>query len=115
MEYLRAGRKVLNYNDEYLYYVLGEPNTFVYPTGERIYEQWTPRVLRGTTAVAARYEPQVLGGSFAVWCDLAGSQTQDQVAAGIRMPLRATIQKLWDPGAPTLSWTEFKNLANRLG
>ncbi|MFD4597143.1 glycoside hydrolase family 20 protein [Streptomyces sp. NPDC058464] len=116
VEYLRAGRKVLNYNDEYLYYVLGEPNTFVYPTGQRIYEQWIPRVLRGTTAVAARYEPQVLGGSFAVWCDLAGSQTQDQVAAGIRMPLRATIQKLWDPGTtPTMSWTDFKNLANRLG
>ncbi len=115
VEYLRAGRKVLNYNDEYLYYVLGEPNTFVYPTGQRIYEQWIPRVLRGTTAVAARYEPQVLGGSFAVWCDLAGSQTQDQVAAGIRMPLRATIQKLWDPGTPTMSWTDFRNLANKLG
>lgn len=115
VEYLRAGRKVLNYNDEYLYYVLGEPNTFVYPTGQRIYEQWIPRMLRGTTAVAARYEPQVLGGSFAVWCDLAGSQTQDQVAAGIRMPLRATVQKLWDPGNPTMSWADFKALANRLG
>ncbi|MFJ8490660.1 glycoside hydrolase family 20 protein [Streptomyces sp. NPDC094038] len=115
VEYLRAGRKVLDYNDEYLYYVLGEPNTFVYPTGQRIYEQWIPRMLRGTSAVAARYEPQVLGGSFAVWCDLANAQTQDQVAAGIRMPLRATIQKLWDPGTPTMSWTDFRALADRLG
>ncbi|MEV5952920.1 glycoside hydrolase family 20 protein [Streptomyces sp. NPDC051987] len=116
VEYLRAGRKVLNYNDEYLYYVLGEPNTFVYPTGQRIYEQWIPRMLRGTSAVAARYEPQVLGGSFAVWCDLADSQTQDQVAAGIRMPLRATIEKLWDPEVtPATSWTQFKALANSLG
>lgn len=115
VEYLSAGRKVLNYNDEYLYYVLGQPQTFVYPTGQRIYEQWTPRVLRGTTAVPARYDGQILGGSFAVWCDLANSQTQDQVAAGIRMPLRATVQKLWDPGQPKLSWTAFKALANRLG
>ncbi|MER7841010.1 glycoside hydrolase family 20 protein [Streptomyces sp. NPDC096040] len=115
VEYLSAGRKVLNYNDEFLYYVLGQPNTFVYPTGQRIYQQWTPRVLRGTTAVPAAYDPQILGGSFAVWCDLANSQTQDQVAAGIRMPLRATIQKLWDPGAPTVSWTDFKNLAAKLG
>ncbi|HET9380848.1 MAG TPA: glycoside hydrolase family 20 protein [Streptomyces sp.] len=113
--YLSAGRKVLNYNDEYLYYVLGEPQTFVYPTGERIYEQWTPRVLRGSTAVPARYDDQILGGSLAVWCDLANSQTQEQVAAGIRMPLRATIQKLWDPGRPALSWPEFKALADRLG
>ncbi|MEV6960035.1 glycoside hydrolase family 20 protein [Streptomyces sp. NPDC051207] len=115
VEYLSAGRKVLNYNDEYLYYVLGEPQTFVYPTGERIYEQWTPRVLRGSTAVPARYDDQILGGSLAVWCDLANSQTQAQVAAGIRMPLRATVQKLWDPDRPELSWAEFTALADRLG
>ncbi|WP_432031844.1 beta-N-acetylhexosaminidase [Streptomyces antibioticus] len=114
-DYLAAGRKVLNYNDEYLYYVLGEPQTFVYPTGQRIYEQWTPRVLRGSTAVPARYDAQILGGSFAVWCDLANSQTQDQVAAGIRMPLRATAQKLWDAREPSLSWAQFTALAGRLG
>ncbi|GGX67786.1 hypothetical protein GCM10010510_10250 [Streptomyces anandii JCM 4720] len=114
-EYLAAGRKVLNLNDEFLYYVLGEPQTFVYPTGQRIYEQWTPRVLRGTQAVPARYDSQILGGSFAVWSDLAGAQTQDQVAAGIRLPLRATAQKLWDSGQPTLTWAQFRTLANRLG
>ena len=113
--YLSAGRKVLNYNDEYLYYVLGEPQTFVYPTGRRIYEQWTPRVLRGTQAVPAKYDAQILGGSFAVWCDLANSQTQAQVAAGIRMPLRATVQKLWDPGTPPLTWAQFKSLADKVG
>ncbi|MEU0743680.1 glycoside hydrolase family 20 protein [Streptomyces sp. NPDC006134] len=115
LEYLQAGRKVINYNDEFLYYVLGQPQTFVYPTGERIYEQWTPRVLRGTEAVPAEYDDQILGGSFAVWCDLANSQTQEQVAAGIRLPLAATVQKLWVPGEPELSWTEFKALADRLG
>jgi hexosaminidase len=115
VEYLSAGRKLINYNDEFLYYVLGQPNNFVYPTGQRIYEQWTPLVVRGTQAVPSRYDGQILGGSFAVWCDLSGSQTQDQVAAGIRMPLRATVQKLWDPGRPGLSWTQFKALAGRLG
>ncbi|MEU9290839.1 glycoside hydrolase family 20 protein [Streptomyces sp. NPDC048275] len=115
VEYLSAGRKVLNYNDEFLYYVLGEPQTFVYPTGQRIYEQWTPLVLRGTTPVAATYNDQILGGTFAVWCDRSGAQTQDQVAAGIRMPLRATVQKLWDPGRPALSWADFKSMADRLG
>nr|WP_307624207.1 family 20 glycosylhydrolase [Streptomyces sp. V3I7] len=115
VDYLAAGRKVINYNDEYLYYVLGEPQTFVYPTGERIYEQWTPLVVRGTSPVPAQYDGQILGGSFAVWCDLANSQTQDQVAAGIRMPLRATVQKLWDPGKPELTWPQFRALADRLG
>ncbi|MEV4337883.1 family 20 glycosylhydrolase [Streptomyces sp. NPDC049590] len=114
-EYLSAGRKLINYNDEFLYYVLGQPQTFVYPTGQRIYEQWTPRVVRGTTAVPARYDGQILGGSFAVWGDFPHAQTEAQVAAGIRMPLRATVQKLWDPGRPALSWTDFRKLADRLG
>jgi hexosaminidase len=114
VEYLSAGRKVVNYNDEFLYYVLGQPNQFFYPTGQRIYEQWTPRVLRGTTAVPSKYDSQILGGYFAVWCDFPNAQTQDQVAAGIRMPLRATVQKLWDPGKPALTWPRFKALADRL-
>ncbi|CAM5543385.1 Family 20 glycosylhydrolase OS=Streptomyces tendae OX=1932 GN=GUR47_16480 PE=3 SV=1 [Streptomyces tendae] len=113
-EYLSAGRQVLNYNDEFLYYVLGQPQTFVYPTGERIYEQWTPRVLRGTTAVDAKYDDQILGGSFAVWGDFPNAQTQAQVAEGIRLPLAATVQKLWDAGKPELSWADFKALADRL-
>ncbi|GGN90533.1 hypothetical protein GCM10011579_086480 [Streptomyces albiflavescens] len=115
LEYLSAGRKLINYNDEFLYYVLGQPQTFVYPTGQRIYEQWTPLVVRGTTAVPAKYDGQILGGVFAVWCDRSAAQTQDQVAAGIRMPLRAMVQKLWDPRTPTLSWADFKALADRLG
>ncbi|MGW7067735.1 beta-N-acetylhexosaminidase [Streptomyces sp. NPDC054855] len=114
-EYLKEGRKVINYNDEYLYYVLGQPNAFRYPTGQRIYEQWTPLVIRGTKPVDAKYDDQILGGSFAVWCDLAGSQTQEQVAQGIRMPLKATVQKLWDSREPKLSWAEFVKLADRVG
>nr|WP_308114640.1 glycoside hydrolase family 20 protein [Streptomyces sp. ISL-12] len=113
-EYLAEGREVINYNDEFLYYVLGQPQTFVYPTGERIYEQWTPRVIRGTEPVDAKYDDQILGGSFAVWGDYPSAQTEDQVAAGIRLPLAATVQKLWDPDDPELSWTEFRELSGRL-
>ncbi|MEU6377747.1 glycoside hydrolase family 20 protein [Streptomyces sp. NPDC046909] len=113
--YLSAGRELVNYNDLFLYYVLGQPNNFVYPTGERIYELWTPRVVRGTLAVDAKYDDQILGGTFAVWGDYPNAQTQDQIAAGVRMPLRATVQKLWHAGKPSLSWAEFKVLADRLG
>ncbi|MGW1129220.1 beta-N-acetylhexosaminidase [Streptomyces sp. NPDC002526] len=113
-EYLSEGRKVLNLNDEFMYYVLGQPNAFVYPTGKRIYEQWTPLVLRGTTPVPARYSDQILGGRFAVWGDFPNAQTAEQVAAGIRMPLRATAQKLWVPGKPKLSYPQFQSLAKEI-
>ncbi|WMX45411.1 glycoside hydrolase family 20 protein [Streptomyces roseicoloratus] len=114
VSYLSAGRKVINYNDKYLYYVLGQPNQFVYPTGRLIYEQWTPLVLRGSTPVPARYDSQILGGSFAIWGDLPNAQTQAQVAAGIRMPLAATAQKLWDARKPALTWAAFQALAGRV-
>ncbi|WP_328895915.1 beta-N-acetylhexosaminidase [Streptomyces sp. NBC_00236] len=113
-QYLREGFKMLNLNDEFLYYVLGQPNAFVYPTGKRIYEQWTPLVLRGTSPVPAKYSDQILGGRFAVWGDFPNAQTAAQVAEGIRMPLRATSQKLWDPGKPQLSWDGFKALAKEI-
>src|SRR5690606_40215422 len=94
LEYLREGRTVLNYNAEFLYYVLGEPLTFVYPTGERIYEQWTPRVLRGTTAVPAEYDDQIPGGSFAIWGDLPRSPTHDTYAPCLRIHRRARVPQL---------------------
>ncbi|NXY93318.1 family 20 glycosylhydrolase [Streptomyces sp. BR123] len=114
LPYLDEGRKVVNLNDEYLYYVLGQPNQFTYPTGRRIYEEWTPLVLRGTTPVPARYGPQILGGRLAVWSDLAGAQTQAQVADGIRLPLAALSQKVWDARPPQQPWTDFEALADRL-
>ncbi|MFD7235279.1 glycoside hydrolase family 20 protein [Streptomyces syringium] len=116
LEYLNEGRPVVNLNDEYLYYVLGEPNEFRYPTGERIYEQWSPAVLRGTTAVPANLAgpSRILGGRLAVWCDRAGAQTPQQVANGIRLPLAALAQRLWDPRPPTLPWRDFSALAGRV-
>ncbi|MEW1693907.1 glycoside hydrolase family 20 protein [Streptomyces sp. NPDC091278] len=112
--YLSAGRKVVNLNDEYLYYVLGQPNDFTYPTGRRIYEQWTPLVVRGTSPVPASYDPQILGARFAVWCDLSGAQTPAQVADGIRLPLAALAQKVWDPARPDMTWDQFRALAAKV-
>ncbi|MFE6690343.1 glycoside hydrolase family 20 protein [Streptomyces sp. NPDC057743] len=116
--YLREGRTVLNLNDEFLYYVLGEPNGFTYPTGERIYKSWTPRVLRHTSPVSVPESQtgadRIPGGRFAIWCDHAQAQTAQQIAAGIKLPLAALAQKTWDPRTPAQPWTDFKALANRL-
>ncbi|NSC23508.1 family 20 glycosylhydrolase, partial [Streptomyces albus subsp. chlorinus] len=116
-EYLREGWQVVNLNDAYLYYVLGQPNNFTYPTGRRIYEHWTPAVVRGTEPVPGKWagREHIVGGRFAVWGDLSGAQTTAQVARGIRLPLAATAQKLWDPRRPGRSWGEFVKLVRRVG
>ncbi len=94
--------------------MLGEPQTFIYPTGQRIYEQWTPLVVRGTQAGAGDVRRPDPRRTFAVWCDLA---TADSGAGGGRDPDAAAgaVQKLWDPGQPALSWAQFGALADRLG
>ncbi|MFB6564523.1 hypothetical protein ACFCYH_37515, partial [Streptomyces sp. NPDC056400] len=46
------------------------------------------------TPVPASYGPQILGGRLAIWSDLAGAQTQAQVAAGIQAPLAALARKV---------------------
>lgn len=116
-EYLKEGWKMLNMNDEYLYYVLGQPNQFEYPTGERIYKEWTPAVVRGKKPVPAKDAgpDRILGGRFAVWGDIANAQTPEQVADGIRLPLAATAQKLWYPGRPKPSWPAFRKLVDGVG
>ncbi len=115
-EYLDGGWRLVNLNSEYLYYVLGEPNQFTYPTGQRIYEEWTPDVLRGSSPVPEEFAgaEHVPGGRLAVWCDLADAQTTEQVAEGIRLPLAAVAQKLWDPREPGPGWAEFTRLVERV-
>ncbi|RKN46882.1 family 20 glycosylhydrolase [Streptomyces hoynatensis] len=115
-EYLEEGFRLINNNSEYLYYVLGQPNGFTYPTGQRIYEEWTPDVLRGTSPVAERFRgaDHVPGGRLAVWGDVPDAQTEAEVAEGIRLPLAALSQKLWNPDRPRLSWQEFTALDSRV-
>lgn len=115
--YLSRGGRLVNLNSWYLYYVLGGPAAFPYPTGQGIYEDWTPAmVYRDRTVPAALAgADRILGGRLAIWCDHASAQTQAQIAAGIRLPLRALAQKTWDPRRPALSWTDFKSLADRAG
>ncbi|MEV8479228.1 glycoside hydrolase family 20 protein [Streptomyces sp. NPDC051173] len=114
-EYLNEGRTVVNLNDEYLYYVLGQPNQFTYPTGQRIYEEWSPSVLRGTKPVeGGATAARVPGGRLAVWCDRADAQSPQQVADGIRLPLAALSQRLWNAGRPSLPWKDFETLTQRV-
>lgn len=115
-DYLREGRKTVNLNDEFMYYVLGQPNNFRYPTGRRIYRDWSPAVLRGTRPVPDSLSgpSHIPGGRFAVWGDIADAQTPQQVADGIRMPLAATAQKLWVPGKPEESWADFKKTVKKV-
>ncbi|SET91524.1 glycoside hydrolase family 20 protein [Paenibacillus sp. NFR01] len=102
--FIEMGHKVINYNDAYLYYVLGEHAGYTYPTGERIRSGgWHPglfpsRSQSGPKEYRTPYPSAIRGCSFSIWSDVAEAQTEEEVADGIREPLQAMAERAWTGG-----------------
>ncbi len=92
----------------------GQPHTFVYPTGQRIYEQWNPRMLRGTAEVPAGYDGQILGGVLRSGAIAPPRRRRTRWRPGSGCPCGRRSRSCGTRGPP-LSWTEFRQLADRLG
>lgn len=95
------GHELVNFNDAYFYYVLGEHAGYLYPTGAKIYESWhpglLPRIAEGEPQEWTQpYPSALIGCSFSVWSDKPEAQTIEEVAAGIREPLRAMAELAWN-------------------
>ncbi|QMU96502.1 family 20 glycosylhydrolase [Microbacterium esteraromaticum] len=123
-EAVAAGHRLVNVNDSLFYYVLGENAGYRYPTAERIWdEDWHPGLFprlwgeEGQSTVRQEitrpYPPTLLGCSFAIWSDRPQAQTAEEVAAGIRSPLRAMAERAWNGGS-RLSLADFQAMDARL-
>ncbi|WP_238996467.1 beta-N-acetylhexosaminidase [Paenibacillus pinistramenti] len=118
--FMDKGCKLINYNDAYFYYVLGENAGYKYPTGEKIYADWHPGLLPRVSETekqeyAQPYPSSLLGCSFSIWCDTPDAQTEEQVASGIFEPLRAMAEKAWTAEKRHASYEAFKQLFNKAG
>jgi hexosaminidase len=117
---LAAGHRVVNFHDALFYYVLGEKAGYRYPTSDRIWAaDWHPGLfpsLPGGVAqeLARPYPPELIGASFSVWSDDADAQTPDEVAAGIRAPVRAMAERAWNGGS-RLTHDEFRAVDTAIG
>lgn len=118
--FLDKGHELINFNDAFFYYVLGEHAGYKYPTGEKVYEGWSPGVLPRI----AEGEPQewtipypegLLGCSFSVWSDKPTMQTAEAVASGIREPLRAMAEKAWTGERRYATYKEFAEACRAAG
>lgn len=114
---LEANYRIVNFNDSLFYYVLGENAGYRYPTAERIinanwhpglFPQLPPRVSTSSNAmrtvdqtiqeiptIGGAYPEQLVGAFFSIWADRADAQTQEEVAVGIREPLREFAARCW--------------------
>lgn len=114
--FARNGVTLLNVNDEFLYFVLGERVEYYYPSGEEILASWSAQTfpsLQGQPQMAAA-DANVSGGMFAIWSDIPEALSDNEVVERVRMPIAATAWKLHQPNRPP-SWQEFQARAEQVG
>lgn len=117
---VESANPLVNFHDALFYYVLGEKAGYIYPTSQRIWEaDWHPGLFPALPGgirqeIEPPYPAQLVGVSFSVWSDDAAAQTPEEVAEGIRRPLRAMAERAWNGGS-ALSHDEFCEIDAALG
>lgn len=121
------GHKIINYNDHAFYYNLTYPGLWYYdrPTVQRIYSwvpgdfPWQPGATVHSPAGDRQYygvpSPEwVRGGCFSIWTDHPEVETEQQVADGVYLRLRAMAAKVWNPVTP-VSLVVFRQQHDLIG
>lgn len=114
--FLDRGFALINVNRQYLYWVLEKPKPGRPPiaTGDKIYNEWD--VTRFSHDQYVRPAPaSVRGAQFAIWADQPDFMTETQVADGIRQPVRAFAERIWNHDKLSAAYTDFRTLADKLG
>lgn len=89
--FIDKGFKLINFCDNFFYYVLGENAGYTYPTEEKIRDGWTIDRFPHERLLRPQDMPAVIGTSFAIWCDKSEAQTEEEVFAGVKGPLKAMM------------------------
>lgn len=94
-DFLARGYQVINFNDNYFYFVLGEAAGYRYPTKEKIVDEWTVYDFPQKQVVSDQELDQVLGMSLAIWSDQPEALTEEEVLTKIKGPLQGATEKIW--------------------
>ncbi|MGX7245011.1 family 20 glycosylhydrolase [Enterococcus quebecensis] len=81
--FLDKGYSVINFNDNYLYYVLGENAGYTYPVSEKIKDDWHPNMFASDQWVSSRDRMQVKGATLAVWCDRPDAKNEKEILSDL--------------------------------
>lgn len=112
-DFIQNGNKLLNFRDNYMYYVLGSWwMQDVNVVAEKIYNEWHPGKFNsffGQSQDVDFKHPNLLGGGYANWNDSPNMMTEDQISGdseyyepapkgvqkGIYYRTRAVLSRLW--------------------
>ncbi len=116
---MEKGHKLINVNDM-MYYVLTDAKIYATPPdAEHLYNNWHNGYFAGFDYEALqRYDmpnENILGSSYAIWCDHEEMQTQEEIAEGIFYSLRAMAEKSWGgQKKKRREYSEWKELVDKL-
>ncbi|MFD2757774.1 beta-N-acetylhexosaminidase [Gulosibacter faecalis] len=112
-EFAAQGYRLINVNDEYLYFVLGERVGYAYPTGEAILGSWNATVYPSVGG-----QPDLIdessGAMFAIWSDIPDAFEASELVDRVRAPVAAMAVKLADPSTG-LTFAEFETQLAAIG
>ncbi|TDD60589.1 beta-N-acetylhexosaminidase [Kribbella antibiotica] len=108
-QHVTNGHALSNQSWDPTYYILGHGR----PDLTWTYETWDPDWFQGGQRISDPTRNR--GSNLHVWCDFPNTETEDQVAAGIKQPLRVLSQQLW--GSPKLvpTWEQFRSVIGAVG
>lgn len=91
--FIEKGFSVVNFNDNYFYYVLGENVGYTYPTYDKIADYWEPSQYAHGQQIP-KITSQFPGVALAIWSDIPEAKSQTEVWNEVSYLLFAIIQKL---------------------
>ncbi|HEY7123271.1 MAG TPA: family 20 glycosylhydrolase [Ktedonobacterales bacterium] len=112
-ELVARDHAIMNCNADYLYYVLHRHEHWR-AAPDALYNAFEPQRFHGLGAIDPQH-PRLLGAKLHVWCDKPEWETEEQVAEGIRCPLRSLAQKNWGAPALTTAYDTFLPIIERIG
>lgn len=114
VEMKRQGWKMISMTDWQVYIVPMADYYHDYLPLDDLYNNWTPRVFRNVKL--DEYDPQIVGGMFALWNDVYGNGiTVADIHDRIFPVLQVIADKTWAATLATLPFSEFELKKGLLG
>ncbi|HCE11431.1 MAG TPA: lacto-N-biosidase [Enterococcus sp.] len=93
--YLENGYELINHNDNFFYYILGEAAGYTYPTFEKIQESFQLTTFAHNQRVAEKWLRQSPAIALSIWADIPEAKTAQAVIEDAFWLMAAIHQKVY--------------------
>ena len=104
--------QVVNFNSDYMYYVLKASGDWWLVNPKQVFETWNPLIFHGNSELepGSKAAENVRGACMAIWCDDAAAKTTDTILTDMMTDIKAFGYRVWnyDPDAEnTVTYEDF--------